>query len=145
MKKIYGVVILSLLPVLSWATAPEDYFNAGQDLLKNHDFAKAIEYFHEAVDERPDYWQAYQLLGEAYYQNANRTEAVVAMEESLKLHPNNPELKKFMNKVKMDSPWESSDSIKGALTFLAIILSLLSLVWNAYLTKRLGLFKKKNN
>jgi tetratricopeptide (TPR) repeat protein len=109
------------------------------DLFKNKDYEKAVQYFRAAVGERPDYWQAYQFLGESYFQAANRTEAAVAIEESLRLHPHNPELRKFLRKLKSDSPWAS----RSALPFIALCVSLLTLLWTGYLSYRTGVFKRK--
>lgn len=136
MKKLLVALAVGLAPVLVLAVAPEDYYNAGMDLFKNRDYDKAIQYFRAAVDERPDYWQAYQFLGEAYYQDANRTEAVVAMEKSLKLHPDNPDLRKFISKIQDDSPWTSKGFLSGFLPVLAILLSILSAGWTFYWTWR---------
>lgn len=136
MKKILLLLAVAWIPSGAYAIAPEDYYNAGMDLFKNRDYEKAVQYFRAAVDERPDYWQAYQFLGEAYYQDANRTEAVVAMERSLKLHPDNPELKKFVLKIRNDSPWASNRWSSRFLPLLAILLSLLSAGWTGYWTWR---------
>lgn len=124
------------LPSWAHAVAPEDYYNAGMDLYNNHDYQKAIQYFHAAVDERPDYWQAYQSLGNAYYQNGNVTAALMAMERSLKLHSDNKKLKEFVSKIKNDSPWASNRWSSSFLPVFALILSLLSAGWTAYWTWR---------
>ncbi len=134
MKKIILSALVVLAPVWVWAIAPEDYYNAGMDLFKGRDYEKAVQYFKAAVDERPDYWQAYQFLGEAYYQNSNRTEAVLAMEQSLKLHPDNPDLRKFISKIRSDSPWASKGPATGLMPVIAILLSLVNLGWMAYRT-----------
>jgi tetratricopeptide (TPR) repeat protein len=138
MKKSLWILFLVLIPAGVWAIAPEDYYAAGMDLFKNHDYDKAVQYFHAAVDQRPDYWQAYQFLGEAYYQTANRTEAIVAMEESLRLHPDNPDLRKFIDRIRAGSPWASQRRFSDVLSVIAIILSFLTLGWTAYWTKRYG-------
>ena len=136
MKKILWVWALASLPSLALAVAPEDYYHAGADLFKNHDYEKAIQYFHAAVDERPDYWQAYESLGMAYYQNGNVTAAVMAMEKSLQLHPDNPELKKFEANIRATSPWASRGYFTGILPILAILISLLSAAWTFYWIRR---------
>ncbi|HUO57912.1 MAG TPA: tetratricopeptide repeat protein [bacterium] len=138
-------LLLALHPVAGWATSPEDYYNAGMDLLtKQHDYDKAIQYFRAALDQRPDYWQAYQFLGEAYYQNANRTEAVVAMKQSLRLHPDNKGLREFLNKIEKGSPWIAADSSVSKLAIGAITLSLVTLAWTYFLSRRLTSSRKSN-
>lgn len=132
MKKILFFLALLAVPMGAGATAPEDYYNAGMDLFNNRDFEKAVKYFKAAVDERPDYWQAYQSLGSAYYQNGNITAAMMAMEQSLKLHPDNPNLRKFISKIRSDSPWAFKGLSTGLLPILAFILSLANLGWMAY-------------
>jgi tetratricopeptide (TPR) repeat protein len=114
------------------ATAPEDYFNAGKDLYDNKDYEKAVKYFHAAVDQRPDYWQAYQLLGQSYYQTANRTEAILAIDESLRLHPDNPKLREFEAKIRATSPWVSKDFTSSVLPILSILISLGTLAWTLW-------------
>ena len=142
MGKVFMFLAFVLGTVPSWATSPEDYYNAGMDLMKQKDYEKAVQYFRAAVDHRPDYWQAYQFLGEAYYQSANRTEAVVAMQESLRLHPDNLDLRQFMEKIKKSSPWIASGSWKDKLQLFSIILSLLTLGWTFYSTSR---YRPKRN
>ena len=132
MKKLLLVLALAWVPSWVLAVAPEDYYNAGMDLFKNHDYEKAIQYFHTAVEERPDYWQAYQSLGSAYYQNGNVTAALMAMGQSLKLHPDNPDLRKFVSKIKNDSPWASNGFSMGLLSVIALVLSLLNAAWTGY-------------
>lgn len=134
-----------LAPVFARATAPEDYYNAGMDLFKSKDYEKAVKYFHAAVEQRPDYWQAYMFLGESYYQTANRTEAIMAMQESLRLHPDNPELRKFMRMVSGSGPWVAKNSFSQYLPILSIVISLSTLAWTFYWTRRYGPRSRGNN
>ncbi len=101
---------------------------------KQEDYDKAIQYFRAALKDKPNYWQAYQFLGESYYQSGNRTEALVAMQISLKLQPNNPELRKFVERVKDSSPWVASGplDIREKLSVLSFMLSLITLGWTLY-------------
>jgi tetratricopeptide (TPR) repeat protein len=131
MKKLFLLVFLAATPL--WATVPaEDYYNAGIGLFQQKDYERAIEYFHASIQEKPDFWQAYQFLGEAYYQNSNRTEAVVAMKESLRLHSDNPELRKFLGMVESNSPWVPTWSWRDWLIIFSFIFSTLSLGWVLY-------------
>ncbi len=131
--------ILALALILSgtagvYATTAEEYYVAGLQTFKDSDYDKAIRYFHAALLEKPDYWQAYQFMGEAYYQSGNRTEALVAMNESLRLHPDNSELVRFVSKVEASSPWISSGSLsfRDKLSLISILLSLATLGWVGY-------------
>jgi tetratricopeptide (TPR) repeat protein len=143
MKKIVlSLLLLTTVPVLG-AIPPEDYYNAGSSLFEKGDYPQAIRYFRAAIQAKTDFWQAYQYLGEAYYQTSNRTEAVVAIQESLRLHPNNPELKKFLSLVKSSSPWVPVDSWRGYLPVVSIVISLLSLGYMAFWTWRCGLWPWK--
>jgi len=131
MKKLFLLLFLAAAPL--WATVPaEDYYNAGIGLFQQKDYERAIQYFHAAIQEKSDFWQAYQFLGEAYYQNSNRTEAVVAMKESLRLHSDNPELRKFLAMVESNSPWVAPWSWRDWLIILSFIFSTLSLGWILY-------------
>jgi tetratricopeptide (TPR) repeat protein len=142
MKKLFLLLFLTAAPL--WATVPaEDYYNAGIGLFQQKDYERAIQYFHASIQEKPDFWQAYQFLGEAYYQNSNRTEAVVAIEESLRLHSNNPELKKFLDMVKSNSPWVPAWSWRDWLIILSFIFSTLSLGWIIYSNRSMLLALKK--
>jgi tetratricopeptide (TPR) repeat protein len=126
MKQLFILLLLMATPV--WASVPaEDYYNAGIGLFQQKDYDRAIEYFHAAIQEKPDFWQAYQFLGEAYYQDSNRTEAVVAIQQSLKIHSDNPELKKFLAMIKSNSPWVTPGSWRDLLIILSFIFSTLSL------------------
>jgi tetratricopeptide (TPR) repeat protein len=143
MKKLFLLLFLTVAPL--WATVPaEDYYNAGIGLFQQKDYDRAIQYFHASIQEKPDFWQAYQFLGEAYYQNSNRTEAVVAIEESLRLHSNNPELKKFLDMVKSNSPWVPAWSWRDWLIILSFIFSTLSLGWILYSNRSLLLSLQKD-
>jgi tetratricopeptide (TPR) repeat protein len=143
MKKLF-LLLLLLAPLSAGATVPaEDYYNAGIGLFQQKDYDKAIQYFHAAIQEKSDFWQAYQFLGEAYYQASNRTEAVVAIQQSLKLHPNNPELKKFLDMVKANSPWVAVWSWRDLLIILSFVFSTLSLGWILYSNRSMFMSHKK--
>jgi tetratricopeptide (TPR) repeat protein len=135
MKKVLPLIILILWPAFVSATTSEEYYAAGLRLFKDQDYEKSIKYFQAALEQKSDYWQAYQYLGEAYYMTANRTEAVAAMEKSLRLHPDNPELRRFVERVRETSPWDHSTAYN--LSILATLLASLSLGWTFYLSRKL--------
>ncbi len=135
MKRILITAFL-LVPGLAFCAAAQDYFNGGLAMLKKADYDKAIRYFNSALKVQPDYWQAYEYLGETYFLNSNRTEALVAMKQSLALHPDNPELKKFVKRIESSSPWipAGSISLRDKLAFVSIAVSILTLVWTLFWT-----------
>ncbi len=137
MKKILIIAFL-LVPGFAFCAAAEDYFSGGLAMLKKGDYDKAIRYFSSALKVKPDYWQAYEYLGKTYFLDSNRTEALVAMKESLALHPDNPELKKFVKRIEASSPWlpAGSTSLRDKLAVLSIIVSLLTLGWTLFWTYR---------
>jgi tetratricopeptide (TPR) repeat protein len=142
MKKLFLLLLLASTPV--WGSVPaEDYYNAGIGLFQQKDYDRAIQYFHAAIQEKADFWQAYQFLGEAYYQNSNRTEAVVAIQQSLKLHSDNPKLREFLAMIKSNSPWVSPWSWRDWLIILSFIFSILSLGWILYTNRSKFVFHKK--
>lgn len=138
MRKTLLCLLFMIAGPIFAAVPAEDYYNAGLNLFEKGDYPQAIRYFHAAIQAKPDFWQAYQYMGEAYYQTSNRTEAVVAIQESLRIHPKNPELRNFLSLVKGSSPWVPVQSWRGCLPIIAIVLSLLSLGWMAFLTRNLG-------
>lgn len=64
------------------------------------DYAGALERAGEAARLDPRHWQAWQLIGHCLYARGDATGALPYYEASLGLHPNNPELKKFVATLK---------------------------------------------
>jgi tetratricopeptide (TPR) repeat protein len=132
MKNILLVLSVCLCPALALATTSEEYYAAGLTVMKEKDYERAIKYFRGAIEQKADYWQAYHYMGVAYFQLGNRTEAVVAMRESLKLNPKNDELKAFIKKVEGTGPWVSKSSWTACLAWAAFFLSFLTAGWVGY-------------
>jgi tetratricopeptide (TPR) repeat protein len=126
------LLMFFLAPLLSLATTSEEYYAAGLTVMKEKDYERAIKYFRGAIEQKADYWQAYHYMGVAYYQLGNRTEAVVAMRESLKLNPKNDELKVFIGKVEGTGPWVPRGSLVVCLAWAGFILALLTAGWVGY-------------
>ncbi len=138
MKKWFLVLALLAISAPVMATTGDEYYSAGLTLFRQNDYEKAVQYFHAALEAKPDMWEAYQYMGEAFYQLGNRTEGVVAMRRSLKLHSDNPTLKKFLAGVEGDSPWVPRRSLQGILPWVSILLSLLALGYTFYSNNRKG-------
>jgi tetratricopeptide (TPR) repeat protein len=138
MKKAFLVLAFLLAPISVWATTGDEYYSAGLTLFRQGDFEKSVQYFHAALEAKPDMWEAYQYMGESFYQLGNRTEGVVAIRRSLKLHSDNPTLKKFLAGVETDSPWVPRHSLQAMLPWVSILLSLFALGWTFYSNGRRG-------
>jgi len=138
MRRILLVLALVLIPLTAIATTSEEYYAAGLSLFKQKDYEKALEYFRAAIQQKSDYWEAYHSMGVAYLYLGNRTEALVAMNKSLELHPNNPDLRKSIARALEASPWVPADSWTAKLPILSIVISLLALGWTLYATRRRG-------
>lgn len=96
MKKITLAVLFSLLaviPALSGAATAQDYSDMGQALYQKGLYAKAVDYFQQAVAADPNDWQSYQTMGDAYMKMDAKAEALGAYQSSLQINPNNPNVK----------------------------------------------------
>jgi len=139
MKKWFFALALLVISAPVGATTGDEYYSAGLTLFRQNDFEKAVQYFHAALEAKPDMWEAYQYMGESFYQLGNRTEASVAIRQSLKLHSDNPSLKKFLSTtVEANSPWVPRHSLQGMLPWISILLSLFALVYTFYSNNRKG-------
>ncbi len=81
-----------------WAATPQEYYQSGIKFYGQGQYDQAVTMFQEAVNENPQFWQAYQALGQAYYQEGKKNEALNAMNKSLSINPNNPQLREFVEK-----------------------------------------------
>jgi tetratricopeptide (TPR) repeat protein len=83
---------LLLVPaVLNAATAGE-YRDMGTALYQKGLYAKAADYFKDAVQADPNDWQSYQGLGDAYLKMNDNADALDAYQKSLQINPNNTSL-----------------------------------------------------
>ncbi len=63
------------------------------------DFQQALLYFNKAIANNPNSWQAYLVEGYCYFHLGQDIQMKLALFESLRLHPDNPELKTFMSNL----------------------------------------------
>jgi hypothetical protein len=98
--KIFIFLFLLNIPVFGLAYTSNDYYQAGLTLYQQKDFTKAIQYFKAAVQIDPLNWQAYQVLGNTYYQTGDNADALEAFDKSLQSHPDNPSLKTFADSLR---------------------------------------------
>jgi len=79
-------------------TAVETY-NEGNALGKAGKWEQAAQKYEAATQADPNLWQAYMGLGNAYHNLGRDTEALKAYDKSLSLHPDNPTLKAYVEKI----------------------------------------------
>jgi tetratricopeptide (TPR) repeat protein len=105
MKKIFllvwTVVLLGGAPV--WAAASWDYYRAGVNFYNQKQYGRAVQYFQAAIQADPNNWRAYQGLGLSYYAQADKADALEALDQSLAIHPDNPGLRKFADSLRGSS------------------------------------------
>jgi len=98
----------------AFAATSWEYYQAGTRLYNRHEYSQAAKYFQAAVQEDPNNWQAYQMLGMSDYALGDREGAKQAFDQSLRIHPDNPQLAKFDEKLSSGaSPGEHSPIVGG--------------------------------
>lgn len=93
MRTITRFVLFSLFflaPILLWADTAQDYRDMGQALYQKGMYAKAVDYFRQAVTTDPNDWQSYQSMGDCYMKMDDKVEALDAYQKSLQINSNNP-------------------------------------------------------
>lgn len=102
MKKISLAVlfsVLSLTPALLLADTAQDYRDMGQALFQRGLYAKAVDYYQQAVSADPNDWQSYQAMGDAYMKMNADAEALRAYQKSLQINSNNPTVQAQVNSL----------------------------------------------
>jgi len=69
-----------------------------------HEYGDAERYFQAAVQQDPANWQAYQGLGMCQYAQGDRGGAKQSFDQSLRIHPDNPQLARFDEGLDNPSP-----------------------------------------
>lgn len=95
-RRILALAVLGLFYATSaFAATSWEYYQAGMRLYNRHEYNEAAKYFQAAVQEDSNNWQAYQGLGMCDYALGDRTGAKGAFDQSLRIHPDNPQLAHF--------------------------------------------------
>src|SRR5262245_32409904 len=85
----------ALSTLCAHAYTAQDYYKAGLQLYSQGQYQNAARYFQAAVQLDPQNWQAFQGLGQSYYQLGQSDDALKAFDQSLQANPNNPSLRTF--------------------------------------------------
>lgn len=93
---------LALVPARSWAQNDHypEYMQMGNQALASEKFDLAIDYFNSAIEDKEDCWQAYVGLGNCYYYKKKFKDALMNYEKALKIHPDNPDLTRFVQNLR---------------------------------------------
>jgi tetratricopeptide (TPR) repeat protein len=83
-------------------------------LYNSHDYSQAAQYFQAAIQQDPDNWQAYQGLGLCDYAQGDKAGAKQAFDQSLRIHPNNPQLARFDESLDSTSSPSPRSSFRGS-------------------------------
>jgi len=70
-----------------WLTSAEGLFSTGLTLLWTEDYEKALPCFEKAVEEKPDYAEAYYSLGYCNDQLGRHTQKIEAYKQAIRINP----------------------------------------------------------
>jgi len=94
-----ALFFLAVLFARASAEVDQGNFQKGMTSYNLGDYEQALESFQAAIDIYPDDWASYQQAGYCYYHLKRREKMKEAFDESLRLHPDNPELKTFLQNL----------------------------------------------
>ncbi len=88
------------------AYTSEDYYLAGFNFYAHKDYANSIRYLQAAVKLDPQNWKAWQILGFDYYLLDQPAQALFSFDQSLKGHPDDPQLWNLAEGIRANIIWE---------------------------------------
>lgn len=103
-KRFYILLFLCALPAIAWAYTSDDYFHGALTYYQQKNYDQAIRYLKIVVQNDPNNWQAYQILGNCYHDMHDDVSALAAYDKSLAANPNNPGLKAYADNLRAASP-----------------------------------------
>lgn len=113
-KAFFTLLFLSLIPVYGHSVTADDNYHSGLTAYQAGKWGEAISYLEGATQLNPNYWEAFQLLGYSYYRINDTPNCIQNCESSLKIHPNNPTLQAFLDKLKTRNlPAPSVDNLQN--------------------------------
>jgi hypothetical protein len=107
----FTLLLFSGASLLSASSLSDRYRSVGNQLYQTKDFNKALLYYKAAVQADPQDWIAYQTLGNCEYSLGQREDAVNDFQKSLNLHPNNPSLQNFINRLSQTDVKTTHESV----------------------------------
>ncbi len=105
MKRILLILLfLSVLSPFLWADQAMDYYTIGMDLYEHGSYQDSAVILEGVVKTSPNFWQAYGVLGHDYVNLGDYAKGMAECEKSLSLHPDNPDLKTYLETLKTLPP-----------------------------------------
>ncbi|MDO9326427.1 MAG: tetratricopeptide repeat protein [Methanoregula sp.] len=81
------LLALCTLPVLAYSPEAADQYAAGNALMKNKNYTRAIDAYNEAITLEPDYYEAWNGKADGLNRAQRFTEALAASDKTLALNP----------------------------------------------------------
>jgi tetratricopeptide (TPR) repeat protein len=105
-------LFLFLSPVALLAQTAQDYQDLGNAVYQKGLYAKAVDYYKQAVQANPNDWQSYEDMGDAYMKMNANSEALDAYQKSLQINPNNSAVQTQVNSLQNSgtSPAQAQDN-----------------------------------
>ncbi len=103
-NRYYLLLLLLILPGMALAYTTDDYFHGALTYYQQRNYEQAIRYLKFVVQNDPNNWQAYQILGNCYHDLHDDVSALAAYDKSLAANPNNPGLKAYADNLRAASP-----------------------------------------
>lgn len=95
-----SLAVLGPIVPLCHALPGDDAYQAGVALYRQGQYDKSIVQLQLAFQADPDNWQALQIIAYDFYAENNFQESVRACDMSLRIHPDNPALRQFADKMR---------------------------------------------
>jgi outer membrane protein OmpA-like peptidoglycan-associated protein/tetratricopeptide (TPR) repeat protein len=84
---LYPLILRSQEELSTKSKKAKHYYEAGEQLLQQQKLTEAKLNFQQAIDEDPDFYEAYMLMGEICEQEKNDSAAVVVYKKAVELDP----------------------------------------------------------
>jgi tetratricopeptide (TPR) repeat protein len=92
-------LFLFLSPVALLAQTAQDYQDLGNAVYQKGLYAKAVDYYKQAVQANPNDWQSYEDMGDAYMKMNDNSDALTAYQKSLQINSNNSAVQAQVNSL----------------------------------------------
>lgn len=102
-------LLLFLSPVALLAQTAQDYQDLGNAVYQKGLYAKAVDYYKQAVLANPNDWQSYEDMGDAYMKMNDNPDALAAYQKSLQINPNNSTVQTQVNSLQSSGTPQAQD------------------------------------